>query len=254
MDTEFVIETQGLTKNFMGFTAVHEVNLKVKAGTLHAVIGPNGAGKSTLFNLITKFHQPSAGTITFKGADITGTRPASLARKGMVRSFQISAIFPEMTVLENVKMARLRKYGTPSQFWRSVVSLDDMDEACLSLINDVGLKEYASLRAGELPYGRKRALELATTLALDPEVLLLDEPMAGLGQEDIKKISKLIGRVARGKTVLMVEHNMSVIAELSDVITVLQRGQVLAEGDYNHVSQHPKVLEAYVGTGENKRT
>lgn len=253
MEKKHVIETQGLTKNFMGFTAVDDVNLKVREGTIHAVIGPNGAGKSTLFNLITKFHRPSAGKIKFKGSDITGIRPANLARQGMVRSFQISAIFPEMTVLENVKMARLRKYGTPSRFWTSLGSLDALDEACLALIEDVGLTEYAYHFAGQLPYGRKRALELATTLALEPEVLLLDEPMAGLGQEDIKKISNLIGQVAKGRTVLMVEHNMSVIAQLSDVITVLQRGEVLVEGDYDYVAKHPKVLEAYVGTGENKR-
>lgn len=253
MGKKYVIETQGLTKNFMGFTAVDDVNLKIREGTVHAVIGPNGAGKSTLFNLITKFHQPSAGKITLKGSDITRVRPANLAQKGMVRSFQISAIFPEMTVLENVKVARLRKYGAPSRFWESLGSMNALDEACLALIEDVGLTEYIHHFAGQLPYGRKRALELATTLALEPEVLLLDEPMAGLGQEDIKKISNLIGRVAKGRTVMMVEHNMSVIAQLADVITVLQRGEVLVEGDYDYVSRHPKVLEAYVGTGENKR-
>lgn len=252
MENNYVIETRGLTKEFMGFRAVEDVNLKVRRGTIHAMIGPNGAGKSTVFNLITKFHQPTAGRIIFKGEDITRDRPAGLACKGLVRSFQISAVFPEMTVLENVRMARMRKEGKPYQFWRSLRILQPLDDACLELIDQVGLSEYAHVSAAALPYGRKRALELATTLALEPEVMLLDEPMAGLGTEDIKKISALIRRVAQGRTVLMVEHNMGVIADLSDVISVLQRGRVLVEGDYETVSKDPRVIEAYVGTGEDQ--
>lgn len=248
MANNYAIETQGLTKEFRGFRAVEDVNLRVKTGTIHAVIGPNGAGKSTVFNLVSKFLEPSSGKILFNGQDITKDRPAKLARSGLVRSFQISAVFPELTALENVRMARLRKHGKPFQFWRSTATLRTLHDDCHTLLEQVGLSDYVDTRAGSLSYGRKRALELATTLALDPEVMLLDEPMAGLGREDIERISGLIRRAAAGRTVLMVEHNMNVIAALSDTITVLQRGAVLVEGDYQTVANDPRVIEAYTGT------
>lgn len=246
---EYILETEDLTKEFAGFIAVNGVSLRVERGTIHALIGPNGAGKTTCFNLLTKFLQPSRGRITYKGADITALPPAEVARLGMVRSFQISAVFPHLTVLENVRIALQRQRGGSFDFWRSRRLLDRFNERALSLIADVGLSDVAPVTAVELPYGRKRALEIATTLALDPEMLLLDEPTAGMGHEDIDRIASLIKRVAADRTVLMVEHNLSVVENLCQRITVLTRGRVLAEGDYATVSNNPEVREAYMGTG-----
>ena len=249
MSDEFILETHGLTKEFAGFFAVRDVSLKIRRGSIHALIGPNGAGKTTCFNLLTKFLRPSAGQILYKGQDITAMAPADVARLGLVRSFQISAVFPHLTALENVRVALQRQHGHSFDFWRSKTVLDRFNARALELLNDVGLSEFAKTPAVEMPYGRKRALEIATTLALDPEMMLLDEPMAGLGQEDIRRIAALIRTVAKDRTVLMVEHNMSVVADLSDTITVLARGEVLAEGPYETVSKNPQVVEAYVGTG-----
>lgn len=249
MGDDTIVETTGLTKEFRGFTAVRDVSLRVRRGTIHALIGPNGAGKTTCFNLITKFLPPTAGTITFKGRDITRLKPADVARLGLVRSFQISATFPHLSLLENVRIALQRQLGTSLHFWRSERSLNVLNERARHYLAEVGLDEFANLAAVELPYGRKRALEIATTLALEPEMLLLDEPMAGMGREDIARVSALIRKVAENRTVLMVEHNLNVVADLSDMITVLARGEVLAEGTYEEVSRNPQVVEAYMGTG-----
>jgi branched-chain amino acid transport system ATP-binding protein len=249
LSDDYILETEQLTKEFAGFVAVNGVNLRVARGTIHALIGPNGAGKTTCFNLLTKFLRPTRGSITYKGNDITAMAPADVARLGLVRSFQISAVFPHLTVLENVRVALQRKRGGSFDFWRSKRVLNEFDERAMSLLADVGLTSFAHWTAVELPYGRKRALEIATTLALDPEMLLLDEPMAGMGHEDIDRISALIKTVSANRTVLMVEHNLSVVANLSDRITVLTRGHVLAEGDYKTVSADAKVREAYLGVG-----
>ena len=249
MGDDFILETDGLTKEFAGFTAVRDVGLKVRRGTIHALIGPNGAGKTTVFNLLTKFLEPTAGCILYRGRDITALRAPEVARLGMVRSFQISAVFPHLTVRENVRVALQRPLGTSFHFWRSEKSLMALDPRADALIAAVGLQEYRGAVAAELPYGRKRALEIATTLALEPEMLLLDEPMAGLGREDIARIAGLIRQVAHNRTVLMVEHNLSVVADLSDTITVLTRGRILAEGSYKEVSADAEVREAYLGTG-----
>jgi len=246
---DIILQTEDLTKEFAGFVAVRGIALEVERGSIHALIGPNGAGKTTCFNLLTKFLQPTRGRILFKGSDITGLQPADVARLGLVRSFQISAVFPHMTVLENVRIALQRKRGTSFDFWHSAAALDEYNSRTHELVADVGLTEFANWPAVELPYGRKRALEIATTLALDPEMMLLDEPMAGMGHEDIARITELIKRVAADRTVLMVEHNLSVVADLSDRITVLTRGRVLAEGDYETVSNNPEVREAYMGVG-----
>jgi branched-chain amino acid transport system ATP-binding protein len=249
MGGDIILETEDLVKEFAGFVAVNGVNLSVGRGTIHALIGPNGAGKTTCFNLLTKFLRATRGRIAFNGRDITTLAPAEVARLGLVRSFQISAVFPHLTVLENVRIALQRKRGGSFDFWRSSRVLDGLNERAFALIADVGLTQFAGVSAIELPYGRKRALEIATTLALDPEMLLLDEPMAGMGNEDIERISALIRSVAASRTVLMVEHNLSVVATLSDRITVLTRGRVLAEGNYEEVSANPEVREAYLGVG-----
>jgi branched-chain amino acid transport system ATP-binding protein len=246
---DFILETAGLTKEFRGFAAVRNVDLKVRRGTIHALIGPNGAGKTTVFNLLTKFLEPSAGRILYNGRDITGVKPADIARLGMVRSFQISAVFPHLSVRENVRVALQRSLGTSFHFWRSARSLEILNARADALVAAVGIEAHINATAAELPYGRKRALEIATTLALDPEMLLLDEPMAGLGHEDIGRIADLVREVAKTRTVLMVEHNLSVVADLSDTITVLTRGHILAEGSYAEVSANPEVREAYMGTG-----
>ncbi len=249
MNDGIILAAENLTKEFGGFFAVDGVNLNVRRGHVHALIGPNGAGKTTCFNLLTKFLPPTRGRITYKGVDITTLSPADIARLGLVRSFQISAVFPHMTALENVRVALQRKRGHSFDFWRSQRVLSRFDEKAMSLLADVGLEELAAVDAGDLSYGRKRALEIATTLALDPEMLLLDEPMAGMAQEDIERISALIERISVDRTILMVEHNLSVVASLSDTITVLARGKVLAEGDYAAVSNDPRVVEAYIGAG-----
>lgn len=246
---ETVLETENLTKDFAGFVAVRSVNLRVARGAIHAVIGPNGAGKTTCFNLLTKFLSPSRGRIIFDGRDITPLRPADVARLGLVRSFQISAVFPHLTALENVRIALQRRRGGSFDFWRSKAVLRSLDSLARALIDDVGLGPYAEVAAVELPYGRKRALEIATTIALEPKMLLLDEPMSGMAREDIERISALIKSFAAGRTILMVEHNLGVVANLCDRITVLSRGEILAEGDYRTVSADPAVREAYLGTG-----
>jgi branched-chain amino acid transport system ATP-binding protein len=247
MADDIILQTTGLTKEFKGFAAVQDVNLNVRRGTIHALIGPNGAGKTTVFNLLTKFLQPTKGSIHFNGTDISNEEPAQIARRGVIRSFQISATFGHMTALENVRVALQRKLGTSFQFWRAAKSLTRLNDRAIELLEAVDLASYARTLAVEMPYGRKRALEIATTLALDPELMLLDEPTQGMGHEDVDRVAELIRKVAKNRTVLMVEHNLSVVEKLSDVITVLQRGQILAEGPYAVVSQDPRVLEAYVG-------
>jgi len=248
MADDIILETRGLTKEFKGFVAVNGVDLSVRRGTIHALIGPNGAGKTTCFNLLTHFLTPTRGQISYNGREITGARPAAIARMGMVRSFQISATFPHLTVLENVRIALQRTRGGSFDFWRSERSLNALDARARELLEAVGLSEYGAGKAVELPYGRKRALEIATTLALEPEMMLLDEPTAGMTHEDVERITALIKKVAANRTVLMVEHNLSVVSTLSDHITVLARGQVLAQGDYAAVSKNPDVIQAYLGT------
>ncbi|MFS8980970.1 ABC transporter ATP-binding protein [Cupriavidus necator] len=245
-----VLEVEGLTKHFNGFCAVDGVNLSVRRGSIHALIGPNGAGKSTCFNLLTKFLEPSAGTILFDGVDITREKPAQIARRGIIRSFQISAVFPHMTVLENVRFALQRKLGTSYHFWRSGRTLLVLNSRAMELLEEVGLSEFAETTTVNLSYGRKRALEIATTLAMEPELMLLDEPTQGMGHEDIERVTKLIKEVSRGRTILMVEHNMNVVSSIADNITVLQRGAILAEGPYADVSKDPRVMEAYMGAAE----
>ena len=246
--SDIILETRGLSKEFRGFFAVSNVDLKVRRGSIHALIGPNGAGKTTCFNLLTKFLQPTSGSISFEGQDITRMDAPDVARMGMIRSFQISAVFSHLTVLENVRVALQRERGGSFDFWRSESVLSVYDDRARQLLFDVGLSGYADVQAGQLPYGRKRALELATTLALDPPMLLLDEPTAGMAHDDVERIVALIKRVREGRTILRVEHNLSVVEGLCDIVTVLTRGSVLAEGDYNTVSRNPDVVAAYLGT------
>ncbi|MEN3794009.1 ABC transporter ATP-binding protein [Fulvimarina sp. MAC3] len=248
---DYAIETRNLTKSFKGFTAVNDVSLKVGQGTIHALIGPNGAGKSTMFNLITKFLEPTTGKIFLNGKDITSEKPAQIARKGAVRSFQISSVFPHLTLLENIRVALQRRMRNSYHFWKSESRLDVLNEDARKILAQVGLEDSQNVLAAELPYGRKRLLELATTLALEPKVMLLDEPMAGMGTGDVQRVADIIRQVAKGRTVLMVEHNLHVVADLSDKITVLQLGAVLAEGSYDEVSQNREVRSAYMGESDD---
>lgn len=246
--SDFILETQNLTKEFMGFVAVDDVSLRVRTGTIHALIGPNGAGKTTCFNLITKFHSPTRGKIMFKGQDITNKSSSEIALIGMVRSFQISSVFPHLTVLENVRIGLQRRLGTAMHFWKSERTLDQLNDEAMSYLDQVGLAEFADETAVSLPYGRKRALEIATTLGMNPDLMLLDEPTQGMGHEDVERVTQLIKKVSAGRTVLMVEHNMKVVASIADTITVLQRGAVIASGNYAQVSSNPQVMEAYMGS------
>ena len=245
---DVILETHALAKSFKGFVAVDGVSLRVRQGEIHALIGPNGAGKTTVFNLLTKFLQPTAGAIFFRGKNITAENPADIARRGIVRSFQICAVFPHLTVLENVRVALQRRLGTSFYFWRSAMSLGRLDARAMQLLADVRLETLAHTPAADLSYGRKRALELATTLALEPELMLLDEPTQGMGHEDVSRVTQLIKQVSANRTVLMVEHNMSVVASIADTISVLQRGRVIAAGPYAEVAKNPQVIEAYMGT------
>ena len=244
---EFILQTSDLVKEFRGFVAVNGVNLRVRRGDIHALIGPNGAGKTTCFNLLTQFLKPTRGQIWFNGTDITRDSPQQIARRGIVRSFQISAVFPHLSVLDNVRVALQRKEPTGFHFWRSGRLLDRLTPAAISVLEQVGLQDFARTTAVELSYGRKRALELATTLALDPELMLLDEPTQGMGHEDVDRVMALIKKVSVNRTVLMVEHNMKIVSGICDRITVLARGAVLAEGPYAEIAAHPKVMEAYMG-------
>ena len=246
-----ILETTGLVKEFKGFRAVNDVNLVVQRGHIHALIGPNGAGKTTVFNLLTKFLIPTSGRILYNGADITSERPAQVARRGIVRSFQISATFPNLSVIENVRIGLQRAIGTSFHFWRSGRSLDHLNGRAMELLETVGLTQFADTVTGELAYGRKRALEIATTLATEPELMLLDEPTQGMGHEDVDRVTQLIKKVSANRTILMVEHNMNVVSSIADRISVLQRGQIIAEGPYETVSRNPQVLEAYMGSAED---
>ena len=248
MPGDYILETRGLVKEFKGFCAVNDVSLKIRRGSIHALIGPNGAGKTTCFNLLTKFLVPTRGTIHFNGTDITREKPAQIARRGIIRSFQISAVFPHLTVLDNVRIGLQRKLGTSFHFWKSARTLDGLNARAMELLDAVDLAAFADTVTVELPYGRKRALEIATTLALEPELMLLDEPTAGMAHEDVDRVMRLIKRVAEGRTVVMVEHNMNVVSGISDSITVLNRGAILAEGPYAEVSTNPQVMEAYMGS------
>jgi branched-chain amino acid transport system ATP-binding protein len=245
--SDFILEATDLSRSFGGFMAVRNVNLKIARGSIHALIGPNGAGKTTMFNLLTKFITPSSGTITFNGRNITHLKPEEIANLGIVRSFQISAVFPHLTALENVRIALQKKLNVSYQFWRSRSILSTLDEDAMERLDQVGLKRFAHVPAVELPYGRKRALEIATTLGLEPELMLLDEPTQGMGSEDVGQVADLIKRVSVGRTIIMVEHNLGVVSKLADAITVLSRGEVLAEGTYEQVSKNPAVMEAYMG-------
>jgi branched-chain amino acid transport system ATP-binding protein len=245
---DVILETRHLTKEFKGFTAVNDVSLQIQRGHIHALIGPNGAGKTTCFNLLTKFLVPTSGQIIFNGRDITSAQPAQIARQGIIRSFQISAVFPHLTVLENVRIGLQRPLGNSFYFWQSEKRLSSLNDRAMALLGEVGLAEFADTMTVDLPYGRKRALEIAATLAMEPELMLLDEPTQGMGHEDVSRVTALIKKVSAGRTVLMVEHNMNVVAGISDRISVLQRGAVLAEGNYAEVSKNPQVMEAYMGT------
>lgn len=245
---DVILETKQLMREFKGFIAVDNVNLQVQRGHIHALIGPNGAGKTTCFNLLTKFIEPSSGQILFNNQDITAAKPAQIARMGIIRSFQISAVFPHLSVLENVRIGLQRQLGTAFHFWKSEKSLDQLNARAMALLEEVDLSAFADSITVDLPYGRKRALEIATTLAMEPELMLLDEPTQGMGHEDVQRVTDLIKKVAKGRTILMVEHNMGVVSGICDRISVLQRGAILAEGDYKTVSQNPQVLEAYMGS------
>jgi branched-chain amino acid transport system ATP-binding protein len=245
---EVILETHALVKAFKGFVAVDGVSLSVRRGEVHALIGPNGAGKTTFFNLLTKFLQPTSGEIFYHGRNITREKPADIARRGIVRSFQICAVFPHLTVLENVRVALQRSLGTSFHFWRSEMSLAQLDDRAMQLLAEVRLDEWAHTPAADLPYGRKRALELATTLALEPELMLLDEPTQGMGHEDVSRVTQLIKQVSVNRTVLMVEHNMNVVSSIADTMSELQRGRVIAAGPYAVVSRNPQVVEAYMGS------
>jgi branched-chain amino acid transport system ATP-binding protein len=245
---DVILETKHLTKDFRGFTAVNDVNLQVQRGHIHALIGPNGAGKTTYFNLLTKFLVPTSGQILFNGRDITSAHPAQIARQGIIRSFQISAVFPHMTLLENVRIGLQRPLGNSFYFWQNEKKLSALNDRAMQLLEQVDLAAFADTKTVDLPYGRKRALEIATTLGMEPELMLLDEPTQGMGHEDVSRVTELIKKVSAGRTILMVEHNMNVVAGISDRISVLQRGAVLAEGPYDEVSKNPQVMEAYMGT------
>jgi branched-chain amino acid transport system ATP-binding protein len=246
-DADIVLEARGLVKEFKGFVAVDGVDLRVRRGTIHALIGPNGAGKTTLFNLLTKFLPPTKGRTLYRGEDITRDSAADIARRGMVRSFQISAVFSSLTALENVRIALQRHAGGSFRFWTPRSRLQRLDARALELLEAVDLADFAHTQAAELAYGRKRALEIATTLAMDPELMLLDEPTAGMSHDDVGRVVQLIQRVSANRTILMVEHNMGIVSDISDTISVLQRGRMLAEGSYAKVSADPRVIEAYMG-------
>ncbi|MFI6067672.1 ABC transporter ATP-binding protein [Micromonospora sp. NPDC051227] len=245
-----LLSARGLTRDFRGFRAVDDVDLDVASDSVHALVGPNGAGKTTLFNLLTGFLRPSGGRIELAGRDVTGLPPERVARLGVARSFQITSLFPQLSAREHVALALQSPSGLGWRFWRSAKLMGRYTERADELLAMVGLAELAHAPSASLAYGRKRALELAIALALDPKVLLLDEPTAGMGLEDVDRTVELIGRVRQGRTVVMVEHNMSVVGRLADTVTVLQAGKVLVEGPYEQVRADERVITAYLGVAD----
>jgi len=242
-----MLRTRGLVREFSGFVAVNGVDLEVAAGTVHALVGPNGAGKTTLFNLLTGFLKPTGGRIELDGEDVTGLRPERIAQRGVARSFQITSLFEELTLVEHVELALQGRDGRGYRFWRSDKALRAYRAETDDLLDQVGLTAHAYKPAGSLAYGQKRALELALALALSPRLLLLDEPTAGMGVEDVARTVELIRRVRADRTVVLVEHNMKVVGDLTDRVTVLQFGKILAEGPYEEVRNDPRVITAYLG-------
>ncbi len=246
---EWVLETRNLTKEFKGFVAVNDVNLRVQTGHIHALIGPNGAGKTTVFNLLTKFLTPTGGSIFFKGTNITREKPADIALRGIIRSFQISAVFPNLTPFENVRVALQRQLGTSYHFWKTEACLGELRDRAIELLAAVGLEELADVVTGELAYGRKRALEIATTLALEPELMLLDEPTQGMGLEDVGRITELMRKVAEGRTILMVEHNLKVVAAAGRLASPFcSGGRFWPRGATTRCRRTRRCMEAYMGS------
>lgn len=248
MTAQAVLSARGLTRDFRGFRAVNGVDLDVATGSVHALVGPNGAGKTTLFNLLTGFLTPTAGRIEVDGRDATGLPPERITRLGVARSFQITSLFPQLSAREHVELALQGASGLGWRFWRSATLMRRYSDRARELLTMVGLADLAEIPADALAYGRKRALELAIALALDPKVLLLDEPTAGMGLEDVDRTVELIGQVRAGRTVVMVEHNMSVVGRLAETVTVLQAGRVLVEGPYEQVRADERVITAYLGS------
>ena len=249
-----ILTARGLVRQFRGFRAVDGVDLDVAEGGVHALVGPNGAGKTTLFNLLTGFLKPTAGSVLLEGrVELTGRSPEAIARLGLARSFQITSLFAELTPRRHVELALASRTGLGWRFWRSDRTLDRFAGRAGELLDQVGLGDHGDVPAGSLAYGRKRALELALALALDPRVLLLDEPTAGMGVEDVDRTIELIRTIRAGRTVVLVEHNMNVVASLADRVTVLQRGTVLAEGPYAEIRQDPRVITAYLGDSHAAR-
>jgi branched-chain amino acid transport system ATP-binding protein len=248
-----ILTTRGLRKEFRGFTAVDGVDLAVAEGSVHALVGPNGAGKTTLFNMLTGFLRPSAGTIDLDGRDITGLPPERIAALGVARSFQITTLFPALSARDHVELALQARTTLGWQFWRSDKQTRRFEAEATGLLEETNLADAAGTPAGALAYGRKRALELAVALAVRPRLLLLDEPTAGMGAEDIEGTVALVRRVAEGRTVVLVEHNMSVVKSLADRVTVLQQGQIIAEGPYDEVRADPRVITAYLGANDATR-
>ncbi len=251
MTAAHALRTHGLVREFSGFRAVDDVDLTVEAGTVHALVGPNGAGKTTLFNLLTGFLKPTAGRIEVHGRDVTGRDPEQIAHLGVARSFQITSLFDQLDLREHVQLALQGRRGGGMRFWRSDRVLAQHSARVDELLDQVGLADLAAVRAGALSYGRKRALEIALALALDPQLLLLDEPTAGMGLEDVDRTIALVRQVSAGRTVVFVDHNMHVVGSLADRVTVLQAGQVLAEGSYEEVRRDERVVTAYLGADDD---
>lgn len=242
-----ILQLQGLRKSFGDTDIIRGVDLDVAPGERRALIGPNGAGKSTLFHLISGNLHPSAGTIAFQGRDVTGWSPQRVNRLGLARSFQITNIFPKLTVFENIRLAVLAQRPQPTAFWRRVDRIPGLREATDQLVERVRLQARSGTLAGELSYSEQRSLEIAMTVASNPQLILLDEPMAGMSSEETDYTLNLIREVTAGRALLIVEHDMDVVFKLADRVSVLVYGQVIATGTPDDIRQHQGVREAYLG-------
>jgi len=242
-----IVSTTALRKEFRGFAAVRDVDLRVAEGSVHALVGPNGAGKTTLFNMLTGFLTPSAGRIEIAGKDVTGEPPERIAGLGVARSFQITTLFPALTARDHVELALQAKTTLGWRFWRSDKQLHRFRDRAEELLASVGLEKVADVAVEALAYGRKRALELAVALALDPRVLLLDEPTAGMSPAETARITALIAGLDRTLTILIVEHDMDVVFRLADRVTVLHEGRVIADGTAADVRGDVRVHDVYLG-------